>query len=180
MTRFDHTFTSAASAVVALALVVSCGGSNEPRVDNPKSYQQQFAAELNEERQQFISDTEKRLDKLDNEIGRMQARVEHESQYVSASESAEWKQKLFEQRMEQQKARQELDRARSASPEEWAAMRGGLDKQVDRLEAGLSSMGANISGLFEGDEPKTEDSERQPVRGQDEADPDHPHEDHQH
>jgi Skp family chaperone for outer membrane proteins len=181
MTSFQHTFTRAALAVAAVASVVSCGGSSEPRVENPKSFQQQFSAEMNEERQQFIRDSERRLDELDNKVGQLQARVDHESQYVQPSESAEWKQQLFEQRQQQQKVRQELERARNATPEEWQAMRGGLDRAVDRVEAAFSTMGANITGIFESDD-KDKDKERQPVRGQDEGDqdvPDHPHEQHQ-
>jgi TolA-binding protein len=180
MTSFHRNFTCAALAAAAIASVVSCGGGSEPRVENPKSYEQQFSAELNEERQQFIRDSEQRLDELDNKVGQLQARVDHESQYVKASESAEWKQQLFEQRQEQQKVRHELERARTASPEEWQAMRGGLDKEVDRVEAAFAAMGANITGLFKSDD---KDKERQPVRGQDDDDsdlPDHQHDEHQH
>jgi TolA-binding protein len=168
MTRFHRNFTRAALAAAAVASVVSCGGSSEPRVENPKSFDQQFSAEMNEERQQFIRDSE------------LQARVDHESQYVQPSESAEWKQQLFEQRQQQQKVRQELERAQTATPEEWQAMRGGLDKEVDRVEAAFAAMGANITGLFKSED---EDEERQPVRGRDESEPDlrdhqddeHPH-----
>lgn len=151
---------SAASAAIALAC-----GSDQPAPKDPTSYDSQYSAELQEERQDFINDTQQRLDQLENQIGQMQARLQHERQFVSSSQAAEWSQRLFELQLEQQQAQARLDRAQSVDLQGWDEMRDGLGNQVDRLEAAVGVVGASIANLFDGDDEN--ESERQPVRGQD-------------
>jgi hypothetical protein len=155
-----------ASAFVAiagsLAFAAGCGGSEKTvRASEPSSYRSQYSAEMEEERQEFIDDTRERLTEIDREIGQLQARIQHESEYVLEDERAGWKQDLFELQQEQSDAQARLERARTASPREWEASRGALSVQVDRLEAGLATLGSRISDVFSGDE------EREPVRGED-------------
>jgi hypothetical protein len=163
--------------IAALAVSVGAMGCNSPpaTAKNPDSFNQQYHAELNAEREKFIRDTQQRLDRLDNRIAQLHARIDHESQFVSPADAAEWKQELFDLRMEQQKARAELQRAQTVDDQQWEAMRGPLGRQVDRLEAGVSTVGSRIGHLFKSDErpPVDDHSERQPVSGQDSPSTDH-------
>jgi hypothetical protein len=155
MTHFEMKhFQWLGVALVSAAAAAACG-SDRPAVRDPGSYDQQYAAELDSERQEYIHDKQERLDELDRRIGQLEVRLQHERQYVTPSQAGEWKQDLFELQMEQRKAKAELERARTADEEEWAAMRGGFARQVDRLEASVSAFGSRIGTLFEGDDDGT-------------------------
>lgn len=161
---------SSRACAVALASTMcafACG-SDQPAKD-PTSYGQQYSAELQQERQEFINETEQRLDEVENRIGQLQARLQHERRFVPESQEADWSQELFELQLEQQRARARLERARTSDLEAWEAMRGDLANNVDRLEAALDTVGANIASVFDGDDeqPTQDQSERQPVGGQD-------------
>lgn len=171
--QLNH-FSRLALPAISAAVALACG-SDQPAPKDPTSYDSQYSAELQEERQAFIKDTQQRLDQLENQIGLMQARLEHERQFVSSSEAAEWSQRLFELQLEQQQAQAQLDRAQSVDQQGWDEMRDGIGGQVDRLEAAVGAVGASIANLFEGDDES--ESERQPVRGQDEPEDSEPTDD---
>lgn len=154
-------WVSAAAACIALGC-----GSDKPAED-PGSYNQQYSAELQQERQDFINGTQERLNELENRIGQLQARLENERQYVSESQAAEWSQELFDLQLERREAQARLERAQTADQEEWEAMRGGLGSTLDSIEARLDAIGSSIANVFQGDDEPAED-QRQPVGGQDE------------
>lgn len=153
MSRFTTAWAGGIALVAALA--AGCGSNNETNSDRQtNSYTQLRQQEAASERQDFIRDREKQLDELDNQIARMDARLEHEAQYVDARQRAEWSQQLFELREEQHRARAELERAQTATPEEWHEMRGTLGNAVDSIDARVKKLGGEMSGLFSSDDSK--------------------------
>jgi hypothetical protein len=144
-----------AIALVA-ALTAGCGSSNQTNSDrHTNSYGQMRQQEAASERRDFIRDREKQLDQLENEIARMEARLAHEAQYVDAQQRAEWTQRLFELRQQQRTTRAELQRAQTATPEEWSEMRGTIGNTLDSMEVGVNKLGADMSSLFSSDDTKT-------------------------
>lgn len=136
---------------LAATLAFGCGSqqSNTPPVaPEDDSFAQARQSELESERKEFVEERRQQLDELDTEISRLEARLEHEGKFANAEEKAEWSQRLFELRQDQRSARAELDRASQASPEEWEAMRGGLDAAFDTLQAGVGKVGSDIADLF--------------------------------
>lgn len=159
--KVRNRFLSLSASILVIAGAVACSKDKGPEPRDPSNYGSQFSAELAEERQEFINDTEERLSELDNEIARLKARIQGESQYVSESDRAEWNQDLFELQQDRERAQAELQRARTASAEEWQQMRSNIGIQVDRLESGVRALGSAIGGVFSG-------GEQEPVRGEDE------------
>jgi TolA-binding protein len=157
-----HTFSKllAASSVVALASLSACGGSDRS-AEQPTGYQERLSAELESERQDFVENTEERLDDLDQRIAQLRTRIQGESQFVSESQQAEWRVELFELEREREDAQARLDKVRDASPAEWTAMRDGIGLQVDRLQAAVDELGSSINEFFESRD------ERQPAAGED-------------
>jgi hypothetical protein len=153
MSRFTTAWAGGIALVAALA--AGCGSNNETNSDRQtNSYTQLRQQEAASERQDFIRDREKQLDELDNQIARMDARLDHEAQYVDARQRAEWSQRLFELREEQHRTRAELERAQTATPEEWHEMRGTLGNAVDSIDARVKKLGGEMSGLFSSDDSK--------------------------
>ena len=143
-----HSTHFCAAALAALA--VSCGSNNQNNGDRQTApYGQLRQEESAAERREFIAAQREELDELGIEIARMDARLQHEGQYVDAEQRAEWSQELFELRQRQTRARAELERAQNATPAEWAAMRGALGNAVDSLQAGVGKLAGEMGDLFE-------------------------------
>jgi hypothetical protein len=143
------------------AWLASCGNhSPEQRPNDPTSYDDQLSSELADERASFIGDKQEQLDELDQKIGQMKARLDHESEYVSESERADWKQDLFELEQQRAQARSRLQRAKTATPAEWKAARNDVSLTFDRLEAGVETLGSRIGRLFSSSDPSAEDRAR--------------------
>jgi hypothetical protein len=137
------------SGALLAALAAGCGSNNQTNSDRQtNSYSQLRQEELEAAREVYISDRRKQLDELDTQIARMETRLEHEGQYADAQERAEWSQRLFELREQQRRTRAELDRAETASPEEWAEMRGTIGNAVDSVEAGVKKLASDMGSLF--------------------------------
>lgn len=153
-----------AVAVLVGATATGCASSNEQsRQGIPSMYSNKMDAELSTERQEFITEKQEDLEEIKTEIARLETRLQHEAQYVDADQKAEWSQDLFELKRDQADARARLEHAQNASPEEWDEMRGFFGKTIDRLEAGVSTLGGQIEQIT-GAEGQVE-GERQPVRG---------------
>jgi len=150
---------------LALALACGCASQKASAGRDNESYTQLRQRELDSERREFISERQKQLTELQTQISRLEARLEHEGKFASAEERAKWSQRLFELREDQRRARDELDRAERASPEEWAAMRGNLGVMIDSLQAGVSKAGSDIARLFESDDQKAGTSSAAPEVG---------------
>ena len=135
--------------------------SDQQKQSYPDMYGEKMAAENEAERREFIADKQEELREIENEINRLQARIDGESQYVDADKRAEWSNNLFELKQERQDIQARLSRAQTATPEEWAEMRGFFGTSVDRLKAGVSALGGQI-------EQMTGPEERAPVRGDEE------------
>lgn len=144
--RFYTTVTTLALAAAA----VGCASDTANR--EPASFQEYQNEELSTERQQFIKDTQQELDEVSNEIGRLEVRLQHESQYVDQDQQASWSQELFELKQEQQRMQAQLERARTASDAEWEEMRGTFGVAVDSLQAGVTKVSREIAHVFAGDE----------------------------
>lgn len=141
------------SAAALLALGVGCSSTNQSNGDRQTTaYSQLRQEESASERQEFIAAHREELKELETEIARMEARLQHEGQYVDAEQRAEWSQELFELRQQQNQARAELERAQNATPAEWAEMRGALGNAVDSLQAGVGKLAREMGDLFESEE----------------------------
>lgn len=103
-------------------------------------------SELASERREFISDTQKRLATITNDMDLLRAKLEHESPYVGKQQSAEWSQELFDLGQERDRLRGELDRAQTASAAEWEQMRGPIGVAADSLQARISKIGIALAG----------------------------------
>lgn len=158
-----------AAIVFGLALSAACG---RPDPEEPRSYGERVDAELAQERQSYIDTQQQRIDELQNEIGRLEARLEGESEFVDEAQRAEWRNELFEQKIELNEAEARLQAARTASDEEWRQMRGNLGLTLDRAEAAVGQIGYSFRSLFAG-EPEADESadEREPVAGEQEPQP---------
>lgn len=144
------------AGALASAIALGCASqkSNTDSATN-ESFSQLQQQELASEREEFIKERREQLDGLDNEISRLEARLEHEAEFVDAEQKAVWSQELFELRQEHRQAKAELERAQDASPEEWAEMRGGFGHAVDTLQAAVDKAGMEVSQLFSSDEQAT-------------------------
>ena len=134
-------------AVSGLVLTgaLGCASSQATEQAENPSYSELREAELRSERQEFINDTQERLSTIETDINRLQARLDHEAQYVDASKRADWSQELFELKRERERLQAELNRAQTASDEEWEEMRGTLAGWVDSLQAGVAKASNEIS-----------------------------------
>lgn len=144
-------FSYARLPLVALGLALASGcGSSQQAANEPPSLSTYRSNELESERQEFIEDAQSRLGELQNEIGRLETRLQHESKFVDADKQAEWSQALFESKQEQTRLTSQLQRAQTANDAEWEEMRGGFKSAVDTLEAGVSKVGDEIMHVFSG------------------------------
>jgi hypothetical protein len=164
ITKRSHAAGVLVAAASVMALVTACGRRDQPRAQDPASYEQQFAAQNEEAREEFVEETQERISELDREISQIETRIDQESEFVSLSERAQWKDELFELKRQRQDAEARLDRAQSASPEEWQASRDEVSLTIDRLEAGVQTLGNRVGRVFAG-EPDA-DRDREPVRGE--------------
>ena len=143
-------------SVPLLALSTSCAG--ERTTNQPPIYQELKQEELASERDDYIDDTQQRLQEVDRDIEHVKAKLEHESNFVDEDQRAEWKQDLFELEQERADLGARLDRARTASPEEWEEMRGTLGTSTDALQAGIRKLRVEVSdavGLDQDTAPST-------------------------
>ncbi len=144
-------FSNARLPLVAIGLALASGcGSSQRTANEPPSFSAYREGELESERQEFIQDAQSRLGELQNEIGRLETRLQHESKFVDAEEQAEWSQALFERKQEHMRLTNELQRAQNASDAEWEEMRGGFMSAIDTLESGVSKIGDEIMHAVSG------------------------------
>lgn len=136
----------------ASLVAVASGCSSEKTVREPASYTQYRQSELESERQEFISESRGRLDKLDREIAHLETKLQHESQFVDAEQRAEWSQELFEKKQKQGELRAELYRAQTVNAEEWKEMRGNVGTALDSMEAGVKKTRDEIMAAIGGEE----------------------------
>jgi len=149
-------------AVCALTLVFgsACGSERNSRQD--MSYTEIRENELEAERAEFIQDQQQRLSEVNNEVERLQARLDHEAKFVDADQKAKWSQELFELKRERTDLQAQLDRARTASAEEWEQMYGTLGQATASLEAGVSKLGNEIAGVFRDNDQRQDTSQQAP------------------
>lgn len=138
--------------VAGLGLATGAGCAGERAANSPASYQELKQQELEQERHEYIGETRQRLDAIEQDIQHLQAKLKHEKQFVDAQQQASWSNELFELKQEQGQLRDRLERAQSATPEEWEQMRGGIGTATDSLQAGVSKLSAEISQAFASDE----------------------------
>lgn len=153
--------TPLAAAILVGATALGCA-SDQSRQSYPDMYDEKMSAENEAARRDFIADKQEELREIENEINRIQARIDNEAQYVDAEKRAEWSDELFELKQERQDLQARLSRAQSATPEEWAEMRGFFGTSVDRLKAGVSALGGQVEQMAGAEE-------RAPVRGEEEG-----------
>lgn len=150
-----------AAAILVGATALGCA-SDQSRQSYPDMYDEKMSAENEAARRDFIADKQEELREIENEINRIQVRIDNEAQYVDAEKQAEWSDELFELKQERQDLQARLSRAQSATPEEWAEMRGFFGTSVDRLKAGVSALGGQVEQMAGAEE-------RAPVRGEEEG-----------
>lgn len=131
------------------SLMVAWGCASQPKNNPDASYSEIKQAELSTERREFIREKQAELKKIDNELGLTQAKLDHESQYVTADQRAQWSQEIFELKQERQRLNAEVSRAETVNEAEWEEMRGGLGVAVDSLQAGVTKFGNTVAGAFE-------------------------------
>jgi hypothetical protein len=153
--------TLAVAALVGATVTGCASRQDTSRQSVPEMYGDKMDAELEKERQEYISDRREELAELKNEIARLEVRLQHESQYVDAEQRAEWSQELFELKRDHQDAEARLSRAQNASPEEWEEMRGFFGRAIDRIQVGVGTLGGQLEQAAGG-------TDRQPVRGEQE------------
>ena len=136
----------------ASLVAVASGCSSEKTVREPASFTQYRQSEIEAERQEFIGESRARLDKLDREIAHLEAKLQHESQFVDAEQRAEWSQDLFEKKQKQGELRAELYRAQTVSSEEWKEMRGNVGTALDSMEAGVKKVRDEIMARVGGED----------------------------
>jgi TolA-binding protein len=163
-------YTKHWAGLVSAMVLAAAACTSKPEPNEPSTYGARYSAEQEQERAEFMRDTEERVDKLDREIAQLQTRLQHESRFVSAEERAEWRQDLFELEQDRREAQERLNRARNASPEEWREMRGDVASAVDGLESAVGQVGYSIRSAFAREESTTEQSAGQ-QSGDDAADP---------
>jgi hypothetical protein len=139
----------------ASLVAVASGCSSDSTVRKPASYSQYRQSEIEAERQEFVSEGRARLDKLDREIALLEAKLQHESQFVDAEQRAEWSQDLFEKKQKQGELRAELYRAQTVSAEEWKEMRGNVGTALDSMEAGVKKIRDEIMARVSGEEEES-------------------------
>lgn len=126
-----------------LGLCVGC--ASERATNEPASFQQLKQEELASEREDYIEDTQERLKEVDRDVEHVKAKLEHESKFVDVDQRASWKQDLFELEQERAELGARLERARTASPEEWEEMRGTLGTSTDALQAGIRKLRMEVA-----------------------------------
>jgi hypothetical protein len=131
------------------SLIVAWGCASQPKNNPDATYSEIKQAELSQERREFIRETQAELEKVDKEMGLTQAKLEHESQYVTAEQRAEWSQQMFELKQERQRLNAEVSRAETVNEAEWEEMRGPLGVAVDSLQAGVTKVGNTVASAFE-------------------------------
>ncbi|MBI5535813.1 MAG: hypothetical protein HY898_24050 [Deltaproteobacteria bacterium] len=138
-----------ALALTALGSVQGCVYAKAP---SPPPGNQSFAAyqqaKLESVRQEFIQQKSERLQAVQTEIERLDARLTHEAPYADAEERAAWSQRLWELRQEQTRLQAEVDRARTATPAEWREMRGPVGNAIDVLQANAVKIAHDIDARF--------------------------------
>ena len=136
-----------------LTIVIGCStllasgiGCASDRASNPPpSYQELQQQELSAERDEYIRETRERLSELDTDVQHMKAKLEHEKQFVDADQRASWSQELFNLEQEEAQLEAQLQRAQTATPQEWQQMRGTIGTATDSLQAGLNKLRAEVS-----------------------------------
>lgn len=157
-----HRFLWLAFAVGGLGS--GCATSPPPaQVPTNRSFAAYQDAEIETERQAFIISKQKQLHEVNDEIGRLDAKLAYEATYANAHQRAEWTQRLWELRQRQEKLTAEVDRASKASPLEWREMRGTLGVAIDTLQANANKIGDDISGWFHSPPPAKRDSKLCPL-----------------
>jgi hypothetical protein len=143
-------FPNGAWLAALLSAVLAGGCTSQKHVNDGESvsFTQLRTEELERERREFVQERRDQLQQLGTRIARLQARLDHEAKFVDAREKAEWSQELFDLREQHRKAGAELARAETASPDEWAAMRGDVGYAIDSLQAGVTKAGTEINRLF--------------------------------
>jgi len=126
-------------------LCICAGCASEHSAREPASYQQLKQDELASERDEYIRDTQERLTEVDRDIQHVKAKLSAESEFVDKDQQASWRQDLFELEQDRSELGARLDRARSASPEEWEEMRGTLGTAADSLQAGVRKLRMEVS-----------------------------------
>lgn len=134
----------------AVLTAVGCGGQQKSTTE-PATYSAQYQAELQEERQEFVNDSQERLNEIDNKIARLETRLQYESPYVDSDKRAERSQQLFEAKLQRNELQSKLQRASTASPQEWEEMRGTMGRQLDRVDAAVGQLEVEVDEVFGGD-----------------------------
>lgn len=131
------------AALMLATFATSCGG--ERAENKPPSYQTLKEQELQSEREEYLRDHRERLSDVEREMQHVQAKLDHESKFVDESQKASWRQQLFELRQEKMDLQAQIDRAQTASPEDWEKMRGTIGTATDSLQAGVRKLRAEVS-----------------------------------
>jgi hypothetical protein len=156
----------AVAGALAFALAAAPGcGSMSPN-GQPKTFAQERGEQLEAERREFIAAHRDRLVEIDKEITPLEAKLRHESKSVDNQQRAEWSQDLFELKQEKQRLSAELDRAETATQEEWEEMRGSFELAVDALHSGVIRLRDEVATAFEVEERQAAaaPSEPQPLK----------------
>jgi Skp family chaperone for outer membrane proteins len=135
-------------ATIGVLLAIVGGFALVQAVRDDKDMQQRIDAEIESERQQFIDGARERVANLTREMNDLEDRADKDSPYASADERAEWSQQLFELKQQRARLEAELDRAHTATAEEWKAMRGPLGRTLDTLEAAAQKLRHDVPVIF--------------------------------
>jgi hypothetical protein len=143
-----------------LLVTSACASDSADGKRGAQTFSQLREQELQEERRDFLAESQGRLEEVNRDIARMETRLKHEGELVDAAQRAEWSQELFELKQERANLEARVVRAESATPEEWREMRGTLGVGIDSLEAGVTRLGNALSNAFGSDESATSGTAR--------------------
>jgi hypothetical protein len=140
--------------VCSVAIATLGGCAAEHRTRPAPSYQNLKQQELSEERKEFIEEARARLVEVNRDIAHLDAKLKHESEFVDASERAEWNQELFELKQQRSELNADLERAKTVTLEQWEQMRGRLGVATDSLQAGVRLLTTRISRALASNEER--------------------------
>jgi uncharacterized protein YlxW (UPF0749 family) len=135
-------------ATIGVLLAIVGGFALVQAVRDDKDMVKRIDAETESERQQFIDSARERIANLTREMNDLEERADKDSPYASADDRAEWSQQLFELKQQRARLEAELDRARTATSEEWKAMRGPIGRTLDTLEAAALKLRHDVPAIF--------------------------------
>lgn len=124
----------------SFAIIAGCSQKSENESVSAEEMTEEavkkMKAEFQENREQFVSESQARLDSLENKLTEVGREIQGESDEVQRKMEATWS------NLKQQTAtiRSNVDKLENASRESWDKLKGKAADQIDYLESQLAEM----------------------------------------